>query len=579
MKLHGALICLASVLCCSVSLLAASPPEKSYRAMPPAYQEAFDRGMAATRQHDWLAAISYFDQAYRVEGSTPPELYFNLGLAESMVPGRELRAMGWFYYYLHLSPDATNAASVRTELATLKTRTEATLDEIATKMKALAEQYPDEQRSVRACGYLAVTQARAGHFREALDVASNGKCLNKTNANVVVSVLHQIADAQSAFGDYNGAFQTIRSIDWNIDRYVALSTLTSDLLQAGSFALAESALNLAVMEHMCSQPDSAYLWEDIASAEFVAGQREAAMASAERALKAYDRSRQSVTGDNVNKVLVILIASGDWQRAKVTASRLQTAYNEEIFQKTLSLDKNSAIAELRLSSPNSKDFMFKWFEIRRRLYGEALFTDLRGAIVSIAKRETPDQILEGLSELSDKIYYTLLGINELKSNALPPLENASLSAAGASSPQNQPHATSTLPPEKVPQPPPASGQSGKGNYEALVSRGNTYYDEARWSEAITYYEQALEIQPTATNVMADLGACYRNTNRVDEALQMWEKALKINPTMKAALFNKAVVYVFDKKDKARGVEAIKAFQSVYPDDPMAKQLAEELAKQ
>lgn len=116
------------------------------------------------------------------------------------------------------------------------------------------------------------------------------------------------------------------------------------------------------------------------------------------------------------------------------------------------------------------------------------------------------------------------------------------------------------------------------NVEKRVMLANIYYDAGKWEQAIPFYEQALKLNPSDTDVIVDLGVCYRNVSRPDQALAQFDQALKVDPAKKQALFNKVVVYGFDKKDKPKALEALKAFQAKFPDEPAAKQLAAELAK-
>lgn len=116
------------------------------------------------------------------------------------------------------------------------------------------------------------------------------------------------------------------------------------------------------------------------------------------------------------------------------------------------------------------------------------------------------------------------------------------------------------------------------NVEKRVMLGNIYYDAQKWSEAAPWYEEALKLAPTDSDVMVDLGICYRNESKPDQALALFDKALAVSPGKKQALFNKAVVYGFDLKDKAKADAIVKELQDRYPGDSMVKQLADELAK-
>lgn len=116
------------------------------------------------------------------------------------------------------------------------------------------------------------------------------------------------------------------------------------------------------------------------------------------------------------------------------------------------------------------------------------------------------------------------------------------------------------------------------NVEKRVMLGNIYYDGQKYDQAIPWYEEALKLDPNNTDVLVDLGVCLRNLKRYDEALAMFDRALKVDPGKKQALFNKVVVYHFDEKDKVKADAVLKDLTTRYPDDPMVKQLVDEVKK-
>lgn len=116
------------------------------------------------------------------------------------------------------------------------------------------------------------------------------------------------------------------------------------------------------------------------------------------------------------------------------------------------------------------------------------------------------------------------------------------------------------------------------NVEKRVMLGNIYYDGQKYDQAIPWYQEALKLDPNNTDVLVDLGVCLRNLKRYDEALAMFDRALKVDPGKKQALFNKVVVYHFDVKDKAKADAVLKDLTARYPDDPMVKQLVDEVKK-
>ena len=83
--------------------------------LPPAAQEAINKGIIAAKIPDYLLAINYFEEARKIAPQSA-EVFFNLGLAESKIPGRELRAICWFGAYLTANPTASNFGAVKEQL-------------------------------------------------------------------------------------------------------------------------------------------------------------------------------------------------------------------------------------------------------------------------------------------------------------------------------------------------------------------------------------------------------------------------------------------------------------------------------
>ncbi len=114
-------------------------------------------------------------------------------------------------------------------------------------------------------------------------------------------------------------------------------------------------------------------------------------------------------------------------------------------------------------------------------------------------------------------------------------------------PAVDPHTHSTAAPEK-----PAIDQTA---YNELMSRweanpnglkenielGNFLFDNQRFSEAISYYEKAVELNPKDADVVVDLGVCYFNMQDLEKAREYFQKALKINDKHPNALYNLGVV--------------------------------------
>ena len=84
----------------------------------PAVREAIENGKTAAKQGNYSSAIGDFEIARKL-APEEPKIYYFLGLAESNIQGRELRAICWFEAYLALNPGASNATALRTRIAEL----------------------------------------------------------------------------------------------------------------------------------------------------------------------------------------------------------------------------------------------------------------------------------------------------------------------------------------------------------------------------------------------------------------------------------------------------------------------------
>src|SRR5689334_14072153 len=114
-------------------LLAASAETESFSLLPPAAQQAFDKGLLAMKTPDYLLAAQYFQEARQIAPAAP-EVFLNFGLAESKIPSRELRALAWFGAYLAASPNGSNAPTARAEIAALELKNKANLSGYLTRL-------------------------------------------------------------------------------------------------------------------------------------------------------------------------------------------------------------------------------------------------------------------------------------------------------------------------------------------------------------------------------------------------------------------------------------------------------------
>ena len=168
--------------------------------LPPAAQEALNKGIIAARVPDYLLAIRFFEEARKL-APTAPVVYLNLGLAESRIPGRELRAMAWFGAYLSTYPDAPNAAAVKEQIRVLNVRNQSNVSRLIKAVQDAASQASGDDKDL-ALVYVAELWAKAGDIAVALKTA-------ELVHNRKGQPQEHIAKVQAAVGDFSGAQKTV----------------------------------------------------------------------------------------------------------------------------------------------------------------------------------------------------------------------------------------------------------------------------------------------------------------------------------------------------------------------------------
>jgi tetratricopeptide (TPR) repeat protein len=120
------------------------------------------------------------------------------------------------------------------------------------------------------------------------------------------------------------------------------------------------------------------------------------------------------------------------------------------------------------------------------------------------------------------------------------------------------------------------------NFAATIALGNAYFDAGEWKQAIENYEQALLLDPSntdvITDVITDMGTCYRNLGMPGRAIAEYERALKIEPTHQNALFNLGIVYGYDRKDYATAIRYWEKLLHISPKHPRADYLLATIAQ-
>jgi tetratricopeptide (TPR) repeat protein len=105
------------------------------------------------------------------------------------------------------------------------------------------------------------------------------------------------------------------------------------------------------------------------------------------------------------------------------------------------------------------------------------------------------------------------------------------------------------------------------NIESRVQLGNLFFDAEQYGQAITWYEQALTLNPADTNVSTDLGVAYYYTNQPDRALAQFDKSLANEPKHIKTLLNVGIVRAFGKNDLPGAAKAWEEVVAISPDSP------------
>jgi hypothetical protein len=212
-------------------------------ALPPAAQEAFDKGVIAAKIPDYLLAIRYFQEARKIAPDASV-IYLNLGLAESKIPGRELRAIAWFGAYLVASPNAGNAAAVKEQIAILAVRNQSNTSRFLQKVQDAASQLPDDKyvRQI-ALERVAPLWAKTGDILTALKVANLFQ-----EEWIKRDIYWSIARALAEAGDFAEALKTTYLIaegEGQIRGY-SLTTIAIAQIEADDMAGARNTLASAL---------------------------------------------------------------------------------------------------------------------------------------------------------------------------------------------------------------------------------------------------------------------------------------------------------------------------------------------
>ena len=291
--------------------------------LPPAAQEEFKKGIDAAKEQNYLLAVSSFEAAraipyYSFEyGHTPraPEIYFNLGLAESKLPGHELRAIAWFGAYLTANPyaPAPNEAAVLEQMKVLYAKNQSNLSAWLQSVQDAAGKGSAYDRTNNLY-HMVIMRADAGDIAGAQGVAA---LIPSSEANSSFAY-HAILNAQLKTGDLPGALKTARIME---DR-LAVAIAKNDVAGPSGYAglKTETAFTLAQAQ------------TELAEAHIKAGDQAGGKKYLAAAQKSAALIRYATYESKVQPVIAeVLIKAGDPTKARavLTAARITVDRNPE----------------------------------------------------------------------------------------------------------------------------------------------------------------------------------------------------------------------------------------------------------
>lgn len=208
--------------------------------LPSAAQEAINKGIMAAKIPDYMLAIRYFEEARKI-APLSSQVFFNLGLAESKLPGRELRAICWFGAYLTGNPDASNKAAVKEQIATLNIKNQSHVIRLLNMVQDAADQIAGKDES-EGLSDVVELWVDFGDLPAAIKAAN---LINKKDIFYKGFALRDIAEAQAEAGDIAGAQKTTDQIVLADHKCFQLLSIAGFQLEKGDTAGAQKTLTSA----------------------------------------------------------------------------------------------------------------------------------------------------------------------------------------------------------------------------------------------------------------------------------------------------------------------------------------------
>ncbi len=250
----------------------AAPAPVRSEELPPAADEALQKGLVAMGQRQWFVAEQQLKIAAE-KAADAPEVLLALAQFNEARGGRDLLASYWYRAYIAARPDDPQRAQITTKIEAFERNAMTTARGLINNALAAANSIATNDRS-SPLSQIAVAQAKLGDLPAALATASSAVSLNQFN-----DAYGGLASALAAKGNLAGTDEALRHVDQRL-RGGALRGVVNTLANAKrpSDALAYAAPTTG--------GDRVYAYSSIATAYAQAGDKRAAHANLDIAIQA-----------------------------------------------------------------------------------------------------------------------------------------------------------------------------------------------------------------------------------------------------------------------------------------------------
>jgi len=401
---------------------------------------ALTAGFAAAKAGDFPGAINEFQKAHVVARYSPEALY-NLGLAESKIPGHEFPSAAWFGAYLTIEPDGDRAPAVLETIRGLKTGAMTRLLKVASPV---LDDVADISLREAYLADLTGLWARVGD-----EVAANRTAARIKEPYQSNKAVQKIAEAQAARRDFAGAFRTVKRINAPDSRSAALLDISRDQATAGDLDGAlKTAQSIEDPFYRCTA------LRDLALEQIKAGFREAALLNLRAGLDAAELVPEANLKDVAKGGIATVQARAvDFESAKATLAGLRDPFQQSLTNLYIGewqakardfAASNSSLAEgLRIKGTVTEDSSRKilegayneikaridrneagncdatarpyagpdgWMVLREELSKEPLFND-QAAFMKSLPTKSPQDIFEALAVAANRMLDVSNGID------------------------------------------------------------------------------------------------------------------------------------------------------------------------